>query len=436
MDAAKPVFFSTPQSPSEEMFDKIIDEKDKIMTDIKSFEMALTNEIFILELAKSENNKNIIIKLYKNKERFKNYIIYLNIDEFYSLNNFFRFYQNINELYILLLDIISKKKYSINIKNNLVLLILEFPMPGDKVIDINFELKQQKVKKEEQIGQLFETVTELTEENKIIKEEINNLKNENKQLKEQLNNLNKENIEIKDKLKLIEESLNKKKTKKVKKEEKEEIIEKEVKEEAPTNVINEHSQNSIIETPRPKKIINPENVFKESKIVKNVEDKKNLIEWLSSVGNISAIKLIYRATENGDDSNTFFDKCSNMGPTISLIKTKEDRIFGGFSKAEWTDKKGNVKLKDDTAFLFSLDNKEKYKILKPEIAISCYPDYYTLVYGNKDDRYGIRLFSNFLEKNNYENLASKSYDTPSDYCLSGHNKFEVEDAEVFQVIFE
>ena len=109
MDAAKPVFFTTPQSPNEEMFDKIIDEKDQIMTDIKSFEITLTNEIFIIELAKSENNRNIIIKLYKSKEKFKYYIIYLNIDEFYSLNNFFRFYQNINELYILLLDIISKK---------------------------------------------------------------------------------------------------------------------------------------------------------------------------------------------------------------------------------------------------------------------------------------------------------------------------------------
>ena len=164
--------------------------------------------------------------------------------------------------------------------------------------------------------------------------------------------------------------------------------------------------------------------------------KKNLVNWLTSVGNISEINLIYRATRDGDDSDTFFEKCSNKGPTISLIKSGNDRVFGGFTKAEWTDKKGKIKLKDDKAFLFSLDNKEKYKILKPDIAISCYPNNYTLVYGNKDDRYGIRLFNNFLEKNNYENLASKVYDAPSDYCLSGHNKFEVQDAEVYQVIFE
>ena len=417
MEGATPVFFPTPQTPSEQMLDKIIDEKDSEMIDTKKFEITLSNELFILELAKSKNNKNIIMKTYKKKGRFKYYIIHLNINEFHILNDYLRTYKTLNELYNLLLDILSKKKYSINIKKKCVSLILKFPCQGDTVIDINFELKEEKNKKEEQMEQLCEIVTELTEENKTIKQEIDNLKNENNQIKYFLFSLNQQNLELKNKLNQIEESLSSKKPKKVKKEGK--------------NEINETPQN-----PRPKKIIKPEDVFKESKIVRNIEDKQNLIKWLSPVGNISQIKLIYRATEDGDDSNSFFDKCRNMGPTISLIKTKEDRIFGGFSKAEWTDSQANVKLRDDKAFLFSLDNKERYKVLKPEIAISCYPDNYTLVYGNKDDRYGIRLFTNFLDKNNYENLASKSYDTPSEYCLSGHNKFEVEDVEVFQVLFE
>ena len=160
------------------------------------------------------------------------------------------------------------------------------------------------------------------------------------------------------------------------------------------------------------------------------------MNWISSKGDISQIKLIYRATENGDDSESFFKKCSNMGPTVSLIKTKEDRKFGGFTKEEWTDQKGRIKLRDENAFLFSLDNKSKYDVVKPDIAISCYPEAYTLVYGNKDDRYGIRLFSRFLNKKNYENLSSGVYNAPSENCLSGSNKFEVEDVEVFKVIFE
>ena len=49
----------------------------------------------------------------------------------------------------------------------------------------------------------------------------------------------------------------------------------------------ETSEYKIIETPKPKKNVNIEDLFKESKLVKNSEDKKNLVNWLTSVGNIS-----------------------------------------------------------------------------------------------------------------------------------------------------
>ena len=123
-----------------------------------------------------------------------------------------------------------------------------------------------------------------------------------------------------------------------------------------------------------------------------------------------------------------------MGPTISFIQTKNGRIFGGFTMAEWINKKKI--LQDENAFLFSLNNKKKYDILKPETAINCIPEEWTLIYGNNGDRYGIRLKSKFLEKNSFENLDSKVYDTPSSFCLSGKNIFLVKEVEVFQVIFE
>ena len=151
-------------------------------------------------------------------------------------------------------------------------------------------------------------------------------------------------------------------------------------------------------------------------------------------GRHKKINLLYRGTDNGDDCGTFFHKCSKMGPTVSLIKTKKERIFGGFTKVEWTNKK--IMLKDENAFLFSINNKEKYDILKPENAINCIPDKCTLIYGNNNDRYGIRLLNNFFEKNNFENMATKIYDTPSNFCLSGNNIFLVKEVEVYQIIFE
>ena len=132
----------------------------------------------------------------------------------------------------------------------------------------------------------------------------------------------------------------------------------------------------------------------------------------------------------------FFDKCGNKGPTISLIKTKKGRRFGGFSKIEWKDDYGTIRLKDNNAFLFSLDNMKKYNILKPEVAIACYPDQYCLVYGNNGDGKGIYLSSSFLYDYCTENQSNRVYDVSSDYCLSGENEFLVEEVEVYQIIFD
>ena len=219
MEAPQPVFFTPIPLPEKKAQ---IDIKDVKMVEIKSFEIELTKKKFTLELAKSENNENIILKSYCNKEKkLKYYIKILELKEFYILNNFFSYYQSIKELYTLLFQAIDKKKFSVNIKENLLILTLEFILPGEKVIDIHFELREEKIKNEELMELMNEMTEKLNEENKLIKEDINNLKTENKNLKEQLKNndeefnkiknilnnaineikkVNEENIEIKEKI--------------------------------------------------------------------------------------------------------------------------------------------------------------------------------------------------------------------------------------------
>ena len=86
--------------------------------------------------------------------------------------------------------------------------------------------------------------------------------------------------------------------------------------------------------------------------------------------------------------------------------------------------------------MFSLDNMEKYNILKPEEAIACQPDGFCLIYGNNGSSNGIYLNENFLKEKNIENHNPKVYNVPSDFCLTGENKFEVEEVEVYQILFE
>ena len=172
-----------------------------------------------------------------------------------------------------------------------------------------------------------------------------------------------------------------------------------------------------------------------SKIIKSKEEQYQIIEWLSNEGIIKYIKLIYRATEVGDKSEKLIEKIKNKGPIISLIQTKKGKRFGGFTKVDWTDESGTKK-NDPNAFLFSLDNKCKYKILKSNLAF-VYFGSNPLVYGNDSDGKGIYLNENFLkDKYNTEDHSTRVYDVPSDYCLTGEKKFEVEEVEIFQTIFE
>ena len=172
-----------------------------------------------------------------------------------------------------------------------------------------------------------------------------------------------------------------------------------------------------------------------SAIIKNEEEKNKIIEWVSTEIKIRNIKLIYRATENGDTSKKFFEKIKNKGPIISFIETKEKKRFGGFTKVDWKDGNHEGNINDPNSFLFSLDNQRKYKILKPKQSFTCYNGY-TLVYGNNGDGKGAYLPENFFKKESREDQSTKVYDVPSDYCLTGQKNFMVNEAEVFQIIFE
>ena len=79
---------------------------------------------------------------------------------------------------------------------------------------------------------------------------------------------------------------------------------------------------------------------------------------------------------------------------------------------------------------------EKFKILKPELSIACYPYSNHLVYGNNQDGTGIYISDNCFKYGGEENHETKVYDMPSDYYLTGENKFEIEEIEVYQIIFE
>jgi hypothetical protein len=63
-------------------------------------------------------------------------------------------------------------------------------------------------------------------------------------------------------------------------------------------------------------------------------------------------KLLYRGSRDGTSSTTFHNKCNSMGATLTLIKTKDNYVFGGYTQQSWSSSGGSVT--DTNAYLFVL----------------------------------------------------------------------------------
>ena len=73
---------------------------------------------------------------------------------------------------------------------------------------------------------------------------------------------------------------------------------------------------------------------------------------------ITKYRLLFRASENKYKASNFHSKCDGNNNTVTLVKTKNGKIFGGFTDAKW-DQSSSYK-SGSNGFIFSLDNNEIY----------------------------------------------------------------------------
>ena len=77
----------------------------------------------------------------------------------------------------------------------------------------------------------------------------------------------------------------------------------------------------------------PTEIFLESEILTNEEHKRVLKDWLSPLQ--GKWRLLFRASRDGFESETFPSNCDNLGPTVTIVKSGNN-IFGGFTDVSWT----------------------------------------------------------------------------------------------------
>lgn len=90
----------------------------------------------------------------------------------------------------------------------------------------------------------------------------------------------------------------------------------------------------------------------------------NQLEKLS--GTLVA-SLCYRYSTDGPTPSKFHEKCDQYKGTLTIIKTKEGEIFGGYTSESWD---GDTQKKDNKAFLFNINNKKQYPVKEDRIAMN------------------------------------------------------------------
>ena len=82
----------------------------------------------------------------------------------------------------------------------------------------------------------------------------------------------------------------------------------------------------------------PDEPFRESTILTNVDHRKILKGWLPEVL-VGEWRLLFRASRDGFAASAFHSKCDNKGPTVTVVKSGAN-IFGGFTEKSWISPEG------------------------------------------------------------------------------------------------
>ena len=114
-----------------------------------------------------------------------------------------------------------------------------------------------------------------------------------------------------------------------------------------------------------------------------------------------------------------------------MAKTKNGNIFGGYTSAPYRKNYENQEINDPNAFVFSLDEKYKYNMDKPNLSIISNKNYGPF-FGSRSAFY---IGNKFLSQNSCYSNQSNDYKSPS-YVLTRAEYFTLDELEVYKIDIE
>lgn len=177
--------------------------------------------------------------------------------------------------------------------------------------------------------------------------------------------------------------------------------------------------------------------FKKPRLIEKYEDfifiEKELCKKLNK--NEISLKLKFSSSKNGDSESEFHNKCDNIGPNLSIVKTKNNIIFGGFTTNNWAG--SGINKKDDSSFIFNINNKKIYNIRKGEYAIYCDNNSLINFYNGRGGSSSLRVSEGFLSNsssNTCELQDTSFYGFDRNYELNnGVQTFSVIEMDIYEV---
>ena len=165
------------------------------------------------------------------------------------------------------------------------------------------------------------------------------------------------------------------------------------------------------------------------KIVSNTNEETNLISKIQLFfdKSIKGINLVY----NGFDRNEFFDKCSGKNNLLFLVKDINGNEFGGYMSSTFIKNEINKELiiKDKNAFIFNIQKKMKFHVIKADNAINIKNAYLISFGGSLDIGNDLYIYKNKNGgMNTTDYYGDKKYETSN-----GRRKFEMSEFRVYHI---
>ena len=273
--------------------------------------------------------------------------------------------------------------------------------------------------------------------------EINNFNNEIQELKEQNNDLKQKLIALLEQVNQLSELINQKGIGKFRYSlssiqsliERIEILEELKEESTKSSKKNSDGMGILLNTVKIQEKINNKKLkkcFKSSSILTSETDFDFLLNKLSKY-NPTSYKIIYKSSIDGDNVKTFHSNCDGEENVLIIIETNKGLKFGGFTSIGFDN--SGYELRDDNAFLFSIDRRKVYDIIPGNNAIYCNRKFGPIFCSKPDSSaYSIFVPDNYLNNKSTTTKKCYCYQMEESFELNnGAKEFLIKELEVFRL---